>query len=133
MLGFFIIIYLLFTVSIGVIASKRVKNSRDFAIANRQLPFFMTSAALFATWFGSETILGSSEEFIEYGVVGIIQEPLGAALCLIIVGLIYAKKMYRTNAMTFSDVFRDKYGKKSELISALVMIPSFFLGLQPNS
>jgi Na+/proline symporter len=126
MLGFFIIIYLLFTVLIGVIASKRVKNSRDFAIANRQLPFFMTSAALFATWFGSETILGSSEEFIEYGIVGIIQEPLGAALCLIIVGLIYAKKMYRTNAMTFSDVFRDKYGKKSELISALVMIPSFF-------
>jgi SSS family solute:Na+ symporter len=126
MLGLSIIIYLLFTVFIGVIASKRVKNSRDFAIANRQLPFFMTSAALFATWFGSETILGSSEEFIEYGVVGIIQEPLGAALCLVIVGLIYAKRMYRTNAMTFSDVFRDKFGRKSELISALVMIPSFF-------
>ncbi len=126
MLGFFIIFYLIFTVFIGVIASRRVKNSRDFAVANRQLPLFMTSAALFATWFGSETILGSSEEFVEYGIVGVIQEPLGAALCLIIVGLFYARRMYRTNAMTFSDVFRDKYGKKSELISAVVMIPSFF-------
>lgn len=126
MLGFFIISYLLTTVCIGILASKRVKNSRDFAIANRQLPFFMTSAALFATWFGSETILGSSEEFVEYGILGVIQEPLGAALCLIIVGMFYAKRMYRTNAMTFSDVFRDKFGKKSELISAVVMIPSFF-------
>ena len=126
MLGLSIIIYLLLTVFVGIIASKRVKNSRDFAIANRQLPFFMTSAALFATWFGSETILGSSEEFVEYGIIGVIQEPLGAAFCLIIVGLFYAKRMYRTNAMTFSDVFRDNFGKKSELISALVMIPSFF-------
>ncbi|MFN5785000.1 MAG: sodium:solute symporter family protein [Flavobacteriia bacterium] len=95
-------------------------------MAGRNLPFFMTSAALFATWFGSETILGASEEFIEHGVIGVIEEPIGAALCLILVGVFYAKRIYRTNALTFSDIFRDRFGKRAEIISALVMIPSFF-------
>ena len=126
MLGFSVILYLLVTVIIGYLASRRIKNATDFAVAGRNLPFFMTSAALFATWFGSETILGASEEFIEHGVIGVIEEPIGAALCLILVGVFYAKRIYRTNALTFSDIFRDRFGKRAEIISALVMIPSFF-------
>lgn len=126
MLASSVVAYLLLTVFIGYLSSKRIKNASDFAVAGRRLPFFMTSAALFATWFGSETILGSSEEFIEHGVIGVIEEPLGAALCLILVGVFYAKKIYRSNALTFSDIFRERFGKRAELISALVMIPSFF-------
>lgn len=126
MLAVSVVIYLLITIFIGVLASKKVKNANDFAIAGRNLPFYMTSAALFATWFGSETILGASEEFVEHGLIGIIEEPLGAALCLILVGIFYARKMYQTNQMTFSDVFRIRFGKRAEVLSALVMIPSFF-------
>jgi SSS family transporter len=126
MLGFSVILYLLITVIIGYLSSRRIHNANDFAVAGRKLPFFMTSAALFATWFGSETILGASEEFIEHGLVGVIEEPIGAALCLILVGVFYAKKIYRTNLLTFSDIFRDRFGKSAEIISAVVMIPSFF-------
>lgn len=126
MLAFSVVLYLLITLFIGYQASKRIKDANDFAVAGRNLPFFMTSAALFATWFGSETILGASEEFIENGVVGVIEEPLGAALCLILVGLFYAKRIYRTNQLTFSDIFKQRFGKKAEIVSAVVMIPSFF-------
>lgn len=126
MLGFSVILYLLLTVIIGYLSSRRIHNANDFAVAGRNLPFFMTSAALFATWFGSETILGASEEFIQQGLVGVIEEPIGAALCLILVGVFYAKKIYRTNLLTFSDIFRDRFGKRAEIISAVVMIPSFF-------
>jgi SSS family transporter len=126
MLAFSVVIYLLITLFIGFLASKRIKNANDFAVAGRNLPFFMTSAALFATWFGSETILGASEEFIKNGVVGIIEEPIGAALCLILVGVFYAKRIYRSNQLTFSDIFKERFGKRAEIISAVVMIPSFF-------
>lgn len=126
MLGVSVALYLALTVFIGFLTSKKINNEKDFAVAGRQLPFFMTSAALFATWFGSETILGASEEFIEHGTVGIIEEPIGAALCLILVGIFYAKKIYRSNHLTFSALFKSRFGQKAELISALVMIPSFF-------
>ncbi len=126
MLATSVILYLLVTLGIGYQASKRVRNAEDFAIAGRKLPFFMSSAALFATWFGSETILGSTEEFLKHGLLGVIEEPLGAALCLLIVGLFYARRMYRTNAFTFSDVFGSRFGRSAELVSAVVMIPSFF-------
>ena len=126
MLALSVSVYLLLTVFIGYLASRKIKNASDFAVAGRKLPFLMSSAALFATWFGSETILGSTEEFLKEGLIGVIEEPLGAALCLIIVGLFYARRMYRTNAITFSDVFAERFGKKAELMSAFVMIPSFF-------
>ncbi len=121
-----VVVYLCFTLFIGYWASRKVKNATDFAVAGRNLSFFMSSSALLATWFGSETILGASEEFLKNGLIGVIEEPLGAGLCLIIVGAIYAKRMYRTNALTFSDVFLMKYGKKAEFISALLSVPSFF-------
>jgi solute:Na+ symporter, SSS family len=126
MLAASVVVYLLFTLAIGYYSSRKIKNASDFAVAGRKLPFFMSSAALFATWFGSETILGASGEFIKHGLTGVIEEPIGAALCLILIGAFYARKIYRSNQLTFSDLFRERFGAKAELISALVMIPSFF-------
>mgnify|MGYP001627201159 CR=1 FL=1 len=126
MLAFSVIAYLLVTILIGFWASRRIQSADDFAVAGRKLPFFMSTAALFATWFGSETILGASGEFIEHGLTGVIEEPIGAALCLLLVGVFYARKIYRSNQITFSDLFKTRFGKRAELISAVVMIPSFF-------
>ena len=48
-----VIVYLLVTIGIGLYAAKRVKTTSDFAIAGRHLPFYMVTATVFATWFGS--------------------------------------------------------------------------------
>ena len=53
-----VIVYLLVTIAIGLMAAKRVQNSSDFAIAGRHLPMAMIVTTTFATWFGSETVLG---------------------------------------------------------------------------
>ena len=53
-----VVVYLLFTIAIGLWAAKRVKNTADFAIAGRHLPLIMIVTTTFATWFGSETVLG---------------------------------------------------------------------------
>ena len=87
MLLTFIILYLCITLAIGWWASRRVKSAADFAVAGRNLPLLVAASALFATWFGSETIMGSPSNFLEEGVQGIITDPLGAALCLILVGV----------------------------------------------
>lgn len=122
----FIGIYLLSTVLIGWWASSKVKTTRDFVIAGRRLPTSLAACALFATWFGSETILGAPAEFAENGVLGIIEDPFGAALCLVLVGLIYARPLYRLNILTFNDFFKMRFGRTAEITSAVFMIPSYF-------
>jgi SSS family transporter len=95
-------------------------------IAGRRLPTGLAACALFATWFGSETIMGAPAEFAEKGVLGIMEDPFGAALCLILVGVIYARPLYRLNILTFNDFFKMRFGRMAELISAIFMIPSYF-------
>ncbi|WP_448519074.1 sodium:solute symporter family protein [Rhodoflexus sp.] len=122
----FILIYLLITMLIGYWASRRVTTAEDFLIAGKQLPMIVTATALFATWFGSETLMGASSKFIELGVLGVIEDPIGAALCFVLVGLFYARPLYRLNILTINDFFKIRFGRKAELISAIFMVPSYF-------
>lgn len=122
----FITIYLLATIGIGYYASRFVKNTNDFVIAGRRMPTSIVAAGLFATWFGSETVMGATTEFVDKGILGIIEEPLGASLCLFLIGFFIAKPLYKLNLMTFSDYFSQRYGRITETISAVMMIPSYF-------
>jgi len=122
----FIALYLLGTVAVGWWASRRVKTTADFVVAGKNLPMFIAACALFATWFGSETVLGASSEFIEGGVLGVIEDPFGAALCLFLSGLLIARPLYKLNLFTFSDFFRIRYSRATEVVSAVFMVPSYF-------
>ena len=53
-----VIAYLFVTIGIGLWAARRVQSSADFAIAGRHLPMYMIITTTFATWFGSEIVLG---------------------------------------------------------------------------
>jgi solute:Na+ symporter, SSS family len=121
-----IIIYLVLTLLIGFWASRKVKNTRDFTLAGRQMPLFVVASSLFATWFGSETIMGASSKLIDEGVLGLMEDPFGSALCLILVGAFFARPLYKLNILTFSDYYRIRFGKSAEIVSAVLMVPSYF-------
>lgn len=122
----FVVGYLMITVFIGYLASKRVKNSSDFVLAGRNLPMFFNATALFALWFGSETVFGASSEFMKHGLSGVIEDPFGGVLALLLFGLFFVRKLYRLNILTLNDLLRDKYGKTVELVSGFCMVFSFF-------
>ncbi len=126
MLAISIIGYLLLNLAIGLWASRRVSTTQDFILAGRSLPLMLAASATFATWFGSETIMGAPTEFVEHGVLGVIEDPFGAALCLLLVGLFFARRFYKMNIITFCDFFRIRYGRRAELLSAVMIIPSYF-------
>lgn len=121
-----IIIYLAITIAIGAWASKFVKGSNDFVLAGRSLPLFLSASALFATWFGSETIFGASSVYLEEGLQGVIEDPFGGALCLVLFGMFYLRPMYRMGVLTIGDVFKRIYGSKVEFLSTVFMVPVFF-------
>ncbi len=120
-----VIVYLLVTIGIGLYAAKRVKNTADFAIAGRHLPLIMIVTTTFATWFGSETVLGIPAKFIENGLGGVVEDPFGAGTCLILVGLFFAGKLYRMTLLTISDYYRERYGRGVEVICSLIIMVSY--------
>lgn len=125
MLLFSIIVYLLLTILIGYWASRRVKTAGDFMLAGRSLPIVLSSSALFATWFGSETVFGASSEFLKGGLYAVIEDPFGAALCLILFGLFFARKLYNMNLLTLGDFFEVRFGKRTELVASIFLAPPY--------
>jgi Na+/proline symporter len=124
--GFWVLTYLVVTLVVGLLTSRLVNNSNDFLNANRQVPLLLSSFALFAFWFGSETIFGATSEFIQHGLLGVIEDPFGGFLCLFLFALIFVRPLYRQNILTLGDLFRKRYGRRIEIISSFFMLITFF-------
>jgi solute:Na+ symporter, SSS family len=120
-----VIVYLLITIAIGLWAAKRVKNTTDFAIAGRSLPLIMIVTTTFATWFGSETVLGIPAKFVNSGLNGVVEDPFGAGTCLILVGLFFAGKLYQMTLLTISDYYRERFGRTVEVLCSLIIMLSY--------
>lgn len=125
MLLFAIIIYLALTIAIGYWASKRVKTSGDFMLAGRSLPLLLSASALFATWFGSETVFGASSQFLQGGLYSVIEDPFGGALCLVLFGLFFARKLYNMNLLTLGDYFEVRFGRRTGLVASASLAPPY--------
>lgn len=121
----FITLYLLASIGIGLLAATRVRNARDFAVAGRMLPLPVVTATVFATWFGAEAVLGVSATFVREGLGGVVADPFGASMCLILAGFFFASKLYRLNLLTIGDYYRLRYNHTVEWLSTLAIVVSY--------
>jgi SSS family transporter len=121
----FIVFYLIVSIAIGLYAATRVKNTSDYALAGRSLPLAVIIATTFATWFGSETVLGIPSKFVEGGFRSTVEDPFGAGLCLVLVGMFFARKLYNMDLLTIGDFYRRRYGRGVEIFSSIVILISY--------
>ena len=125
MLAGSVILYFVVTIAIGLWAARRVHNSRDFLVAGRSLPLYMSAATVFATWFGAETVLSVSATFARDGLGGIIADPFGSSFCLLFVALFFARAFYRMDLLTIGDFYHKRYNKPVEVITSLAITASY--------
>ncbi|HVE49900.1 MAG TPA: sodium:solute symporter family protein [Casimicrobiaceae bacterium] len=121
----FVLLYLAVTIAIGLFAATRVRNSKDYVVAGRSLPLYITIATVFATWFGAETVLGISSTFLKENLRGVVADPFGSSLCLVIVGVFFAAAFYRMNLLTIGDYYRERYNRVVEVIASLAIVASY--------
>ncbi|MBD8658283.1 sodium:solute symporter family protein [Oxalobacteraceae sp. CFBP 13730] len=121
----FVVLYLLGTLALGMWAGTRIKNTSDFAVAGRSLPLIMVITTTFATWFGAETVMGIPAKFVQGGLNAVIEDPFGAGMCLVLVGLFFATKLYKLNLLTIGDYYRQRYGKGIEIFCSVAIIMSY--------
>lgn len=121
----FVILYLVVSLGIGFYAATKVHNAKDYIAAGRSLPLYIVMAMVFATWFGAETVLGIPATFMEEDLGGLISDPFGASLCLILFGLFFARKLYRMNLLTIGDFYRERFGRNVEVITGIAIALSY--------
>jgi SSS family solute:Na+ symporter len=120
-----VVLYLMITIAIGLWAARRVHNSRDFVLAGRSLPLYMSAATVFASWFGAETVLSVSATFTRDGLSGIPADPFGASFCLLFVALFFARAFYRMDLLTIGDFYKKRYGKGVEVVTSIAITISY--------
>lgn len=125
MLIWFVVLYLMVSVGIGLYAARNVHTTRDFAVAGRSLTLPVVIATVFATWFGSEAIFGIPGEFIEGGLGAVVADPFGASMCLVLAGLFFTHKLYRLNILTVGDYYRLRYDRSVEAITSICIVISY--------
>lgn len=125
MLIWFVVLYLMVSVGIGLFAATRVHNAKDFAVAGRSLPLPVVTATVFATWFGAEAVFGVSAQFVTDGLGGVVADPFGSSLCLVFAGFFFATKLYKLNILTVGDFYRMRYNRTVEVITSLCIVISY--------
>ena len=121
----FVALYLVVSVAIGLYAATRVKTAADFVVAGRHLPLPIVIATVFATWFGSEAVLGIPAKFLNEGLHGVVADPFGSSMCLILVGLFFARPLYRLGLLTIGDFYRGRYNRHVELAASICIVISY--------
>ncbi len=132
MLWIGIVVYLAFMLFIGFWSSRRITGMSDFLVAGRRLPLWMATATLLATWFGAGSSMGVAAEVYSNGVGGVIADPFGASLSLLIAGVFVVGMLRRAKCMTVTDIVSRRYGKWAGIYTSLWMVPVYigWLGAQ---
>lgn len=118
--------YLFLTLAIWLFFARKVKSSKDYILSGKNLPLYIVTATAFATWFWAETVVWTSWSVIEEWFIWIIEDPFWVAMCLILIWLFFARKLYRLNLVTLWDFYKLKYWRKVEIVASIIIILSYF-------
>jgi SSS family transporter len=111
--------------AVGFYASRNIRSSADFIVAGRRLPLFLCVFTVFATWFGSGTLIGAAGAAYTKGIPGVLSNPIGSAICLFLAGLFYVRILRRMRLFTLPDLVRQRFGKWAEVLCAICIIPAY--------
>lgn len=121
---FGVLAYVLAQLLVGVAVSRRIRTEADYLLAGRSLGYPLAIFSIFATWFGAETCIGAAGSTYANGLSGGTSDPFGYALCLLLMGTLFATALWKRNLFTLADLFRERYSPAVERLAVLLMVPT---------
>lgn len=122
-----IIGYVLAQLLVAAIVSRRIRTEDDYLVAGRKLGYPLAIFTIFATWFGAETCIGAAGRIYEEGLSGGSADPFGYVLCLVVMGLVFARPLWRLKLTTVADLFRRRYSPGVERLTVILIAPTSML------
>jgi SSS family solute:Na+ symporter len=123
----------LVVVLIGLSVARKVDgDSTNFLVAGRALALPLTAAGLMGQAVDTNATLGNTDLSAAGGFWAGASLPIGLAICLVITGLFFAKRMNSMKLLTIGDFYRRRYGRGVEVTASIMMIFSFCILLAGN-
>jgi len=128
-----VVLFLVLTTSIGLFSGLLVKkSSRRYMVAGKSLPLFIVGTMLAAAAVDGNGTLGAIGIGYDTGIWGGASIPIGACICLFLIGLFYGAKLNRLSMLTLPDFYYRRYGPNTEFSAVLVMILGFVIMVAGN-
>lgn len=122
-----IVLFLVGIITVGKIASRRVKTADDYMIAGRGASLFLIVGTLFATFWGGGTIIGATGAAYNDGIFGVVEDPFAAGLALVILGLFFVKILRNLKIKSIGELYNKRFGKSAGYFASALMIPTYII------
>ncbi len=119
--------YILFQLLLGLLVSRSIRTEDDFLLAGRKLGYGLATFSIFATWFGAESCVGTAGAAYANGLAGATADPFGYAVCILLMGLVFAIPLWKLKLTTIADFVRHRFSVSAERLTALLMVPTSLL------
>ena len=119
------ILYIIAILVIGIMAGRRVKTADEFAVNNREIPFWTNVFSMSSAWIGAGSTLGCASMCYAYGISGFYL-AIGVGIGAILASVVFAKKIREENVTTIPELIRKHLGKTCADAIALLSIFSIF-------
>ena len=120
---FAIIFYLLVLVAVGIYKVSSVKNSEDFMVAGRTLPWYILVGTLLATWMGSGSLFSGAGLGYRNGLAG-LWSSAGAWLGIALIYFI-TQRIRNFGKVTVPDIFEARYGKTAAIMATITTVIAY--------
>ena len=118
-----ILIYLSILVAVGLFKVKSVKNSEDFMVAGRSLPWYILVGTLLATWMGSGSLFSGAGLGYRNGLAGLWSSG-GAWLGIALIYFI-TRRIRNFGKVTVPDIFDARYGRTAALLATITTVIAY--------
>jgi solute:Na+ symporter, SSS family len=118
-----IVVYLLLLVGVGVWKSRSVKDSADFMVAGRRLPWFVLVGTLLATWIGNGSLFGGAGLGWRNGLAG-MWSSAGAWAGILLVYFI-ARRIRNFGKVTVPDILEARYGTVAAVLATFITVIAY--------
>ena len=118
-----IILYLFALVAVGIYKIGSVKNSEDFMVAGRVLPWYILVGTLLATWMGSGSLFSGAGLGYRNGLAGLWSSG-GAWLGIALIYFI-SKRIRNFGKVTVPDIFEARYGQLAAVLATITTVVAY--------
>jgi Na+/proline symporter len=119
--------YIAVQLLIGWLVSRGIRTEDDYLLAGRRMGYALATGTIFATWFGAETCVGAAGEVFDGGIALTSAEPFGYGVCLVLMGMVFARPLWKRKLVTLADLFRERFSGGVERLAAVLLIPTSVL------
>lgn len=118
-----ILIYLCALVAVGIYKVSSVKDSEDFMVAGRTLPWYVLVGTLLATWMGSGSLFSGAGLGYRNGLAG-LWSSAGAWLGIALIYFI-TRRIRNFGKVTVPDIFEARYGKTAAILATITTVIAY--------